>query len=250
MPRCSIVFTRFILVFVLLLCALGAQAQGAITTITAADNGKEVQLTVGERLIVRLPTAAPRYGWRLVQNYPGQLTLVSNQTLPGVRSGVPGAPATHEMHFQTIGSGGLDLVLVAALPGTGYSPVGSYFHVYLTINQPGVAKNVNITEYGNRSRVTVNKGDQLSIKLGTTAGSTSRWEVMPIANEIVKLVNTQTEQEQKKSKKKPKPGTPQDITFNFQALNPGQTTIRFLYRDGTNNDTPPKRDFVLDVTVP
>ncbi|UYZ57553.1 protease inhibitor I42 family protein [Hymenobacter latericus] len=250
MQRRSTVFARLNLVFALFLIALGAQAQSAITTITAADNGKEVQLTVGDRLIVRLPTAAPRYGWRLAQNYPGQLTPVSNQILPGVSSGVPGAPATHEMHFQAIGSGGLDLILVAALPGTGYSPVGSYFHVYLTINQPGVAKNVNITEYGNHSRVTVNKGDQLSIKLGTTAGSSYRWEVMPAANEVVKLISTQTEQEQKKTKKKPKPGTPQDVTFNFQALSPGQTTIRFLYRDGTNNEAPPKRDFVLDVTVP
>ncbi|WP_133273920.1 protease inhibitor I42 family protein [Hymenobacter radiodurans] len=220
-----------------------------IVTLTAADNGKQVQLTVGDQLIVRLPTVSPRFGWRMVQNYPGQLTVTSTHNLPGVSSGVPGAPATFEIHFQATGPGGLDLALVSALPGTGYAALGGFFHAYITIDQPGVAKNVNISEYGNHSRVKVNKGDQLQIKLDNTASAQYKWEVMPIADNVIQLVTAQPEQPQKKSRQR-KTDAPEDITFNFQALNPGKTTLRFLYRNATNNEAPPKRDFELEVEVP
>ncbi|UOQ74274.1 protease inhibitor I42 family protein [Hymenobacter cellulosilyticus] len=204
---------------------------------------------MGDQLVIRLPTAQPRYGWRLVQAYPGQLIVVNSHTLPGLSSGVPGAPATHEIHMQAIGPGGFDLTFISATPGSGYSPLGNYFHTYVTINKPGVAKNVNVTEYGNHGRVTVNKGDQLLIKLGTTVGSEYAWEVIPTDNNIVQLVGQQKE-EPKKSKKKPKPGSAQEVAFQFQALNPGKTTVRFIYRNTTDNEAPPSRDFELDVTVP
>ncbi|TGE23340.1 protease inhibitor I42 family protein [Hymenobacter metallicola] len=246
--RLHTVLLRLLLLLSGVLAWTSLQAQG-ITTLTATDNGKQIQLSVGERLIVRLPTVSPRYGWRLAQSYPGMLTVVSSNTLPGLSSGVPGAPATHEIHLQVVGPGGFDLAFVSAVPGAGYSPLGNFFHVYVTINQPGVAKNVNITEYGNHSQVTVNKGDQLLIKLGSTVGSEYAWEVMPIESNVLKLTSQQQE-DGKKSKKKPKPGSAQDILFQFQALNPGKTTVRFLYRNTANNEAPPSRDFELDVTVP
>ncbi|MCC2547791.1 protease inhibitor I42 family protein [Hymenobacter sp. BT175] len=240
---------RFLLSF-LLAAFFALPARADIVTLTAADNGKQVQLRVGDQLVVRLPTST-RYGWRAAQVYPGQLTFVSSSALPGVSSGVPGAPATHQMRFQAIGTGGLDLTLIAAVPGGGYSPLGSYFHVYVTIDQPGVAKNVNITEYGNHSRVKVNQGDQLQIRLSTTAGSPNAWEVMPLEDDIVKLVSGAPAAPSKKArKKKAKAGSPEEVTFQFQALKPGQTTVRFLYRSITDNDAPPVRDFELQVEVP
>ncbi|WP_139924436.1 protease inhibitor I42 family protein [Hymenobacter sp. DG01] len=225
-------------------------AQADIVTLTAADNGKQVQLTVGDQLIIRLPTISPRFGWRLTQTYPGQLSVGTSNTLPGLSSGVPGAPATFEIHFQATGTGGLDLALVSAQPGTGYSTLGGFFHVFITIDKPGVAKNVNITEYGNHSRVKVNKGDQLQIRLDNTAGAQYTWEVMPIADNVIQLVTPTPAPAGKKSKKKAKTANAEDVTFQFQALNPGKTTLRFLYRNATNNEAPPKRDFELEVEVP
>ncbi|GAB3305706.1 protease inhibitor I42 family protein [Hymenobacter tenuis] len=225
-------------------------AQADIVTVNANDNGKQVQLTIGDQLVVQLPTISPRFGWRLTQSYPGQLTPTFTNVLPGVNSGVPGAPATFEIHFQAIGTGGIDLALVSAQPGTGYAQLGGFFHVFVTIDKPGVAKNVNITEYGNHSRVKVNKGDQLDIRLDNTAGSQYTWEVMPISDTVVKLITPAAEQPSKKPKKKAKAGTPEDVTFQFQALNPGQTTLRFLYRNAADNTAPPKRDFELQVEVP
>ncbi|GAB2473176.1 hypothetical protein GCM10011375_26590 [Hymenobacter qilianensis] len=244
-------FPRYALLalFILTIFLSSTPSRADIVTLTAADNGKQVQLTVGDQLIVRLPTVSPRFGWRLVQNYPGQLSVTTTHNLPGVSSGVPGAPATFEIHFQAVGAGGLDLALVSALPGTGYSPLGGFFHAYVTIDQPGVAKNVNISEYGNHSRVKVNKGDQLQIRLDNTAGAQYKWEVMPIADNVIQLVTAQPEQPQKKSRKR-KADNPEDITFQFQALNPGKTTLRFLYRNATDNQAPPKRDFELEVEVP
>jgi predicted secreted protein len=246
-------FPRYVLLAFLILTIFlsSTPSRADIVTLTAADNGKQVQLTVGDQLIVRLPTVSPRFGWRLVQNYPGQLSVTTTHSLPGVSSGVPGAPATFEVHFQAIGPGGLDLALVSALPGTGYSPLGGFFHAYITIDQPGVAKNVNISEYGNHSRVKVNQGDQLMIKLDNTAGAQYKWEVMPIADNVIQLVTAQAEAEKpgKKAKKR-KAANLDDATFNFQALNPGKTTLRFLYRNATDNQAPPKRDFELEVEVP
>lgn len=241
-----------LLAFLILTAFLNSTPSRAdIVTLTAADNGKQVQLTVGDQLVVRLPSVSPRLGWRLTQSYPGQLSVTTAHSLPGISSGVPGAPATFEIHFQAIGPGGLDLALVSALPGSGYSPLGGFFHAYVTIDQPGVAKNVNISEYGNHSRVKVNKGDQLQIKLDNTAGAQYQWEVMPIADNVIQLVKAQSETEkpQKKARKR-KADIPDEVTFNFQALNPGQTTLRFLYRHATDNEAPPKRDFELDVEVP
>ncbi|PJJ58851.1 protease inhibitor I42 family protein [Hymenobacter chitinivorans] len=244
--RLQAILLRLVLLLSAVLAYSSLQAQG-ITTLTAADNGRQVQLNVGDQLVIRLPTAAPRYGWRLAQNYPGQLLVTSSHTLPGMSSGVPGAPATHEIHMQAIGPGGFDLALVSAVPGSGYFPLGSFFHAYVTINQPGVAKNVNISEYGNHGQVTVNKGDQLLIKLGTTVGSEYAWEAIPSEGNIVQLVGQQKEEPKKK---KAKPGSAQEVAFQFQALNPGQTTVRFIYRNTTNNEAPPARDFELAVTVP
>ncbi|MDF7810043.1 protease inhibitor I42 family protein [Hymenobacter sp. YC55] len=228
---------------------LASSAQADIVTLTANDNGKQVQLNVGDQLVVRLPTISPRFGWRLAQAYPGQLTITTTNILPGLSSGVPGAPATYEMHFQAVGTGGLDLALLSAAPGTSYSSLNGYFHAYITIDQPGVAKNVNITEYGNHSSVKVNQGDQLLIKLDTTVGSQYAWELMPMTDGIVQAVAPPAEQPRKKPKKA-KVGTPEDIAFQFQALKPGKTTLRFLYRNTTNNEAPPKRDFELQVEVP
>ena len=153
-------------------------------------------------------------------------------------------------HFQAVGTGGLELALVSAQPGTGYSTLGGFFHVFVTIDKPGVAKNVNITEYGNHSRVTVNQGDQLQIRLDNTVGSKYTWEVMPISDNIVQLIQPAAAAPSRKPKKKAKPGSEEDVTFQFQALNPGQTTLRFLYRNATDNGAPPKRDFELLVEVP
>lgn len=241
------------LMMVLLLVAgllIPTPAQADIVTLTAADNGKQVQLNVGDQLIIRLPTISPRFGWRLAQAYPGQLTVTTAHSLPGISSGVPGAPATFEIHFQAVGTGGLDLALVSAQPGTGYSPLGGFFRVFVTIDKAGVAKNVNVTEYGNRSRVKVNKGDQLAIRLDNTAGSQYQWEVMPIADNVIQLITPAATQPARKPKKKPKAGQEEDVTFQFQALNPGKTTLRFLYRNAANNEVPPKRDFELEVEVP
>ncbi|UOQ55020.1 protease inhibitor I42 family protein [Hymenobacter cellulosivorans] len=246
--RLHSILLRLVLLLIGVLAYTSLQAQG-IVTLTAADNGKETQLNIGDQLIIRLPTAQPRFGWRLAQAYPGQLSVTSSHTLPGLSSGVPGAPATHEIHLQAIGAGGFDLTFISATPGSGYSPLGNYFHTYVTINQPGVAKNVNISEYGNHGRVTVNQGDQLLIKLGTTVGSEYAWEAIPNDASIVKLVG-QKKDEPKKNRKKPKPGSSEEVTYQFQALNPGQTTVRFIYRNTVNNEAPPSRDFELDVTVP
>ncbi|UYZ61493.1 protease inhibitor I42 family protein [Hymenobacter weizhouensis] len=228
---------------------LPVAARADSVTLTAADNGRQVQLNVGDQLVVRLPTISPRFGWRLVQSYPGQLTVVNAHSLPGISSGVPGAPATFEIHLQAVGTGGLDLALVSAQPGTGYSTLGGFFHVYVTIDQPGVAKNVNITEYDNHSRVKVNKGDQLQIRLDNAGGPQYIWEVMPVADNVVQLVPPAAAAP-KKARKKIKADNPQETIFQFQALNPGQTTLHFLYRNATNNEAPPKRDFVLQVEVP
>jgi predicted secreted protein len=227
-----------------------ATARADIVTLTAADNGKQVQLNVGDQLIVRLPTISPRFGWRLTQTYPGQLAVSTVHSLPGLSSGVPGAPATFEIHFQAVGTGGLDLALVSAQPGTSYSTLGGFFHAFVTIDKPGVAKNVNVTEYGNHSSVKVNKGDQLAIRLDNTAGSQYQWEVMPIADNVIQLVTPPPAQPAQKPKKKAKVGREEDVTFQFQALNPGKTTLRFLYRNAANNEAPPKRDFELEVEVP
>ncbi|GGG52597.1 protease inhibitor I42 family protein [Hymenobacter glacieicola] len=237
----------------LLVCGglgLATPARADIVTLTANDNGKQVQLNVGDQLIIRLPTISPRFGWRLTQTYPGQLTPTTVHSLPGISSGVPGAPATFEIHFQATGTGGLDLALVSAQPGTGYSTLGGFFHVFVTIDKPGVAKNVNVTEYGNHSRVKVNKGDQLQIRLDNTAGAQYQWEVMPITDNVIQLVTPPPAQAGKKPKKKAKAGSEEDVTFQFQALNPGKTTLRFLYRNASNNEAPPKRDFELEVEVP
>ncbi|MGY2133527.1 protease inhibitor I42 family protein [Hymenobacter sp. HD11105] len=244
--RCSLLAFFSISLFL-----FSTPSRADIVTLTAADNGKQVQLTVGDQLVVRLPTISPRFGWRLVQSYPGQLSVTTTHSLPGVSSGVPGAPATFEVHFQAIGPGGLDLAMVSALPGSGYSPLGGFFHAYITIDQPGVAKNVNVSEYGNHSRVKVNKGDQLQIKLDNTAGAQYKWEVMPIADQVIQLVTVQADADrsQKKTRRR-KAEIPEDVTFNFQALNPGKTTLRFLYRNATDNEAPPKRDFELEVEVP
>jgi predicted secreted protein len=225
-------------------------AQADIVTLNANDNGKQVQLNVGDQLTVRLPTISPRFGWRLTQAYPGQLAVSAVHSLPGLSSGVPGAPATFEIYFQAVGTGGLDLALVSAQPGTSYSNLNGFFHVFITIDKPGVAKNVNVTEYGNHSRVKVNKGDQLAIRLDNTAGSQYQWEVMPIADNVIQLVTPPPAQPAKKPKKKVKAGREEDVTFQFQALNPGKTTLRFLYRNAANNEAPPKRDFELEVEVP
>lgn len=225
-------------------------AQADLVRLTAADNGKQVQLNVGDQLTVLLPTISPRYGWRLTQAYPGQLPVTTTNVLPGLSSGVPGAPATIEIHFQAVGTGGLELALVSAQPGTSYSSLNGFFHVFITIDKPGVAKNVNITEYGNHSQVKVNQGDQLAIRLDNTVGSQYTWEVMPISDNVVQLVAPPVEQPRKKPKKKAKPGREEDVTFQFQALNPGKTTLRFLYRNAANNEAPPKRDFELEVEVP
>ncbi|TGE07830.1 protease inhibitor I42 family protein [Hymenobacter fodinae] len=225
-------------------------AQADIVTLNANDNGKQVQLNVGDQLIIRLPTISPRFGWRLTQAYPGQLAVSTVHSLPGLSSGVPGAPATFEIHFQAVGTGGLDLALVSAQPGTSYSTLNGFFHVFVTIDKPGVAKNVNVTEYGNHSRVKVNKGDQLAIRLDNTAGSQYQWEVMPIADNVIQLITPPPAQAGKKPKKKVKAGREEDVTFQFQALNPGKTTLRFLYRNAANNEAPPKRDFELEVEVP
>ncbi|SHM08676.1 protease inhibitor I42 family protein [Hymenobacter psychrotolerans] len=240
--------TLLLLLGVVLLIPTPAQAD--IVTLTAADNGKQVQLNVGDQLIVRLPTISPRFGWRLTQTYPGQLTVTTTHSLPGLSSGVPGAPATFEIHFQAVGTGGLDLALISAQPGTGYSSLGGFFRVFVTIDKPGVAKNVNVTEYGNHSSVKVNKGDQLAIRLDNTAGSQYQWEVMPLADNVIQLIQPPTPQPAKKPKKKAKAGSEEDVTFQFQALNPGKTTLRFLYRNAANNEAPPKRDFELEVEVP
>ncbi|GAB2790414.1 putative secreted protein [Hymenobacter luteus] len=240
--------TALLLVCVVLLFPTPAQAD--IVTLTATDNGKQVQLNVGDQLVIRLPTVSPRFGWRLTQTYPGQLTVTQVHSLPGLSSGVPGAPATFEIHFQATGTGGLDLALVSAQPGTGFSPLGDFFRVFVTIDKPGVAKNVNITEYGNRSRVKVNKGDQLAIRLDNTGGSKYQWEVMPIANGVIQLIPPAATPPTKKPRKKAKAGGEEDVTFQFQALNPGKTTLRFLYRNTANNEAPPKRDFELEVEVP
>ncbi|WP_303312163.1 protease inhibitor I42 family protein [Hymenobacter sp. BT730] len=229
---------------------LAGPARAEIVTLNANDNGKQVQLTVGDQLIVRLPTISPRYGWRPTQAYPGQLTVTGTNILPGIESGVPGAPATFEIRFMAIGPGGLDLALVSARPGTGYSSLGGYFHAYVTIDKPGVAKNVNITEYGNHSRVTVNQDDQLLIRLDNTVGSGYTWEVMPLTNDVVKAIASSSQTVLKKPRKKAKQGSPDDVTFQFQAMHPGQTTLRFLYRNATDNEAPPRRDFELQVEVP
>lgn len=251
--RCFSFFLRVALLLLLIgsgsLCPTRALAD--IVALNANDNGKQVQLNVGDQLVIRLPTISPRFGWRLTQTYPGQLTVTTAHSLPGLSSGVPGAPATFEIHFQAIGTGGLDLALVSAQPGTGYAQLGGFFRVFVTIDKPGVAKNVNITEYGNRSRVKVNKGDQLAIRLDNTAGSQYQWEVMPIADNVIQLVTPPaTTPPAKKPKKKTKAGSEEDVTFQFQALNPGRTTLRFLYRNTANNEAPPKRDFELEVEVP
>jgi predicted secreted protein len=253
--KSSLCFSLFLRLATVLLLMCGGlllppSARADIVTLNANDNGKQVQLNVGDQLIVRLPTISPRFGWRLTQTYPGQLTVTQSHSLPGLSSGVPGAPATFEIHFQAVGTGGLDLALVSAQPGTGYSTLGGFFHVFVTIDKPGVAKNVNVTEYGNHSRVKVNKGDQLAIRLDNTAGSQYQWEVMPIADNVIQLVTPPPAQPAKKPKKKAKVGSEEDVTFQFQALNPGKTTLRFLYRNTANNEAPPKRDFELEVEVP
>ncbi|WP_165699304.1 protease inhibitor I42 family protein [Hymenobacter jejuensis] len=225
------------------------QQHTSIVTLTAESSGKPLQLSLGDVLIIRLPAAGgPGPAWRVMDLVPGMLALTSNTKLPGILSGVPGAPFTQELRFQTIGPGGQMLTLVSVAPGRSYSPIGDLFQTYVTVDQPGVAKNVSFSERGNRSQVTVNKGDQLTVQLETTVGSTFQWEAVPVSNGIVKLVKQQVGPD--KPRKKVKVGAPEDVVFQYQALNSGQTTVKFLYRDTADNEAPPKRTFELAVTVP
>lgn len=224
-------------------------AQARIVTLTANDNGRQVNLEIGDRLVVRLPA---RYGggfaWRVMQNSPGMLSFVMGNTLPGVSSGVPGAGSTSEFRFTAIGAGGEDLAFISAVPGGGLSPLGDYFHVYLTIDAPGgAAKNVDIAEGGNRGRVTVDQGDQVTVKLGTTAGSGHRWVAVPTPGNVVQLVE---DKQQAAGRDNAALGTPAEEVFRFKALNPGEATVRFLYLDPSQETLPPARTFEMQVQVP
>jgi inhibitor of cysteine peptidase len=109
---------------------------GTAMTITDADNGKPVQLAVGQQLVVKLgsnPTTG--YGWSITQPGTPQLVALGEPVYeqdPGSQ-GMAGAGGTQAFTFNAEAAGETTLTLAYARPFEPNEPPANTFSVPVTV---------------------------------------------------------------------------------------------------------------------
>ncbi len=102
------------------------------TTLTAADNGRDIDLAVGDDVVVELrENATTGYRWAIDEPLPSGLSLLGSDYEPGGTA--PGAGGTRRFRLRASGpgSGALSLKLWREWQGDG--SVTERFRVNLTV---------------------------------------------------------------------------------------------------------------------
>jgi inhibitor of cysteine peptidase len=98
-----------------------------VVIVTAADNGKQVSLRVGNTLIVRLESnPSTGYGWAPTGTVPDCLTQQGEGSFESGSTGAVGAPGTQSLMFFAAQPGSGTLSLAYARPWENTQPANTF----------------------------------------------------------------------------------------------------------------------------
>jgi inhibitor of cysteine peptidase len=108
---------------------------------------------------------------------------------------------------------------------------------------PGVTPK-KLTEADTGSQVELRVGDSFEVMLAGNPTTGYQWEVSELDTSIVKQVGEAAYEPASSAT-----GAGGHFTYQFQAVNAGQTPLRLVYRRPFETDTPPVQTFDIQVVV-
>ncbi|OHD66884.1 MAG: hypothetical protein A2176_12545 [Spirochaetes bacterium RBG_13_51_14] len=103
---------------------------------------------------------------------------------------------------------------------------------------------VTVTDVDNGTKVEIQSGEFLAVKLEAQLGTGYGWKVVSESEELV----LKGEPEQV-SKQGHKPGGPDIQTFKFKAVKKGETTLRLQYIEAWKKKSKPLKEYTITVIV-
>jgi inhibitor of cysteine peptidase len=210
------VATLFLVTFHYTGLVSNVHSQGNPVTVTESDNNTQVNLNVGDTLVVKLPsTPGTGYSWTVAQNNASLLRPVGANAKPS-DTGRPGAPGEQIFQFRAVSGGGEALTLLYRRPFEKGVEAAKKFRVLVTINRQSQAKTITVTDDDNNGRVTLNVGDTLVVKLKSNQTTGYSWRVAENNSSLLQPVG-----DTGKPGKSGLIGAPGTQVFRFRAVGAG-----------------------------
>jgi inhibitor of cysteine peptidase len=223
----------------------GAFAQGRSVTVGDSDNNTQVNLNVGDKLVVNLTSnLTTGYTWSVASNNQSLLQPLGRNTQSN-QTGIIGAPGAQIFRFLAAGAGGEALALVYRRPFEKGVEAARKYRILVTINRQNESKTVTVTDEDNRGSVALNPGDTLMVRLSSNPSTGYSWHVGENNNNLLQPLD-----ESKEPGKSGVLGAPGVQEFKFRAANSGGTRLGLLsQKPSEGGGVPADRKFELTVTI-
>ena len=208
---------------------------GETVVIIPAIQGNAVELTVGETLLVQIPTI-PTEGFEwMVQDLDTKILLQDGKPLFMQQTGTDAAGGVVILKFKAVGTGETQLNLVYAKPTTGREPglAKNSFGIKVTVRGVG-GETVAVRPEIQGTSASLIVGDTLVVEIPTIPTEGFQWIVQKIDTSV--LVQEGGASYIRDTRTADAAG---GITYlNFTAVGPGETNLSLAYASEGSEDVP------------
>jgi inhibitor of cysteine peptidase len=221
-------------------------ASGRTVGVDARDNHGQVQLRVGDTLVVSLQAnPSTGYRWQITENNPSILRSLGAPTFVPDRGELIGGRGRQVFRFQAVGNGGTGLTMLYQRTGRRDPRPGDRFEILILVRGTGPRETVTVTDGQNHGTVTLRQGDILQVRLISNPSTGFAWRIaqndrgvlQPVGDpRFVRAGNVM-------------PGVSGHQVFRFRAEGPGRFFLRLRYSRPSQPTGVSPRSWEILVTV-
>ncbi|MFN7172661.1 MAG: protease inhibitor I42 family protein, partial [Fimbriimonadaceae bacterium] len=218
-------------------------SQGRTVTVTMDQNQSQVNLSIGDQLVLDLPAnPSTGYSWQVVSNNPALLQPMPGTTRPAQERrdnlvgqvvgailgsenpGAVGEGTIQSVRFRAVGSGGEALTLKYQRPWEGMASNAASFTILVVIRPSNGANAINVYPANNGGSVLLPANDTLRVHLPYNPSTGYVWSPVIVPDGIIEMAGSP----QVRMPQGGMMGQTGEVIYTFKAMAPGRQWLRFI----------------------
>lgn len=239
-------------------------SQGRTVTVTMDQNQSQVNLSIGDQLVLDLPAnPSTGYSWQVVSNNPALLQPMPGTTRPAQERrdnlvgqvvgailgtenpGAVGEGTIQSVRFRAVGSGGEALTLKYQRPWEGMASNAASFTILVVIRPSSGANAINVYQANNGGSVLLPANDTLRVHLPYNPSTGYVWSPVIVPDGIIEMAGSP----QVRMPQGGMMGQTGEVIYTFKAMAPGRQWLRFISHRPFDSNFTDNPTWQIQVTV-
>lgn len=213
------------------------RSEGKVVEVTDRDNNETVNLSVGDKLVVRLVSnPSTGYSWKVGEINQQLLRLLGSPRFEAGKSGLLGAPGVEVFEFEARAPGGSGLGLLYQNPSNRGVQAAHTFRLRVVTRGSGENPEpvtIVVTDADNGEALKLDEGDTLLVRLQSNPTTGYSWDILDNTDLIL-----ESQGDKYVPPKTRRAGASGYQEFEFKAVGMGEVSLKMVYQRPF--DKPPK----------